>query len=296
MNLHHEAPVSCIEAGFTLRTLSVFSLPELLRAFMHRFLPLLLWCLLPAIAPGQSLWRIPYQPNQVVLETVVPQYETDRFEGGTGAAFLTGTYSLSSHIEGVVELPLSHATAPSTSSTALGNPYVGLGIASTTLPILVEVGARLPLGDDSIAREAATGITDPGRTAAFGRNERSLSALLNVGIFLWPNTSLRLRGGSTYAIFDDAADAIDRDVRLHYGAQLWRQGEPLTIGLTFTGVGVPSDAGSFAANSRHHLGATVLLDFDSIALGPFIGVSLDKTVRDVAPYFVGLTLSLSHTN
>ena len=263
---------------------------------MRLVLPLLLWMLLPVTLLGQSLWRVPYQPSQVVLETIVPQYETDQFEGGTGAAFLTGTFMLSSNLEGVVELPLARATAPSTSSTALGNPYVGVGIASTTMPFLVEVGARLPLGGDTVAREAVTGITDPGRTSAFGRNERSASALVNVGLFLWPNTSLRLRGGGSYAIFDKPAGDIDRDVRLHYGAQLWRNGEFLIIGLTFTGTAIPWDAGSYGANSRHHLGATTLLDVDPIAVGPLVGVSLDTVVRDVAPYFVGLTLSINYND
>lgn len=262
---------------------------------MRILLSLLLWFCLPSLVAAQSIWRMPYQPNQIVLETVLPTYDTDRFEGLTGAAYLTGTWSANDNIEAVAELPVARAQTPGQSGTVLGSPYVGLGLVSSEMPLMLEVGARLPLGtDNALAREAATEVTEPGRTRAFLLNERGVSALGNMSVYLSRRTSFRFRAGLVYGASEEADGSIDKNLRFRYAAQWWRIGDRFGAGFTFTGVAELNDRGSYGSNSLHHLGTSLFVRVGPAHVGVVGGLALDSALRDIAPGFVGLTLSTSY--
>lgn len=260
---------------------------------MRLIFPLCILLLMPLTVAAQSVWRVPYQPNHVVLETVAPTYEADRFEGLTGAAFLTATGSITENIEAIAEVPFARAVTSGATTTTLGNPYVGIGLSSTRRPLLVEIGGRLPLASNNVAREATMQTADPGRTAAFGRNERSASLLTNYSFFLSRRTSLRLRAGAVLAAFDTPSGNAETDFRVRYSAQWWRLGDRFGLGLTVTGRAVLSDAGSLGDTSLHHVGTTALVRLGPAHVGVLAGLSLDTVVRDVAPGFLGLTVSTS---
>ncbi|MFO8099956.1 MAG: hypothetical protein R6T83_10110 [Salinibacter sp.] len=250
-------------------------------------------------AKAQTIWSRPYVPNQVVVEAIVPDAPSD---AGwlSGATFVTGTASLSENIEVAGELPVARYDGSNgRASTALGNPYVGLGVSSTTVPVLLEVGARLPVASSERAGRIGQ-AADMGRLAAFRPEEFSLSALANTRLAVGRTTSLRLRAGGTYASFSipapsdggtAASDSSATAWRLQYDAQLWHEGEQTITGLSVTGRAVISSP----RRTQHHIALSVMPNWARVQPGLMVGTSANDLLGNgtLTP-FAGLTLSLSH--
>ncbi|PSQ63161.1 MAG: hypothetical protein BRD25_04750 [Bacteroidetes bacterium QH_1_61_8] len=137
-------------------------------------------CLLAPTADGQTIWSRPYTPNQVAVEALTP-YATDDAGLLSGGTFFSGTFSLNDNLELATELPVARygaSSSGSSSTTALGNPYVGIGFSSTRTPLLFELGARIPVAEPGDAVRVAESV-DVGRTTAFRPEEFVLSGLLN---------------------------------------------------------------------------------------------------------------------
>lgn len=259
------------------------------------FLIVLLLGLSSPAAQAQTIWSRPYAPNQVAIEAFVPDTpaEAGRFSGAT---FVTGTVSLSDNIEFAGELPISRAggTGEISSTTALGNPYLGFGFSSTTFPVLVEVGTRLPVAPAKRTGRVGRGA-DMGRTAAFRPDEFSLSTLANGRVPVGRRTSVRLRAGATFASFPASTSPSDSNEtawRLQYDAQLWREGEQLLTGLSFTGRAVVSSP----RRTRHHVAFSIMANWPRVQPGFVVGTSVNDLVQDGAfSPFAGLTLSVSYS-
>lgn len=257
---------------------------------MRALFALLLLGLLAVPARGQTIWSRPYQPNQIAVEAVSP--DVDDASVLSGATFLTGTVSLNSNVEISGELPLARlapTTNGSATTTAVGNPYVGLGFSSTRFPILLEIGARLPAAPSNAAARLGQSA-DVGRVPAFQPEEFGLSALLNGRLPVGRNSSLRLRSGFNYASRPDA-DERDGTWRLLYEAQLWREGERLITGFSFAGRAILSTPRS----TQHHAAVSVMGNWRRVQPGLVVGTALNDLVQDgeFTP-FVGLTLSLTY--
>lgn len=259
---------------------------------MRAFVVALLLSAMCLPATGQTLWSRPYQPNQITVETIVPDADGASFF--SGATFITGTASLSENIELQAELPIAHFQPSGTGASAstIGNPYVGLGLSSTATPILLEVGARLPAASSN--RAAGIGAaTDIGRTSAFVPDEFGLSALLNGRYSLGRQSSIRLRSGFAYGSRPSASGSDARRTRwqVHYEAQLWRESNPLLTGLSLLGRHRLDSPGT----SEHLLSLSVMADWPRLQPGVFAGTSLNDLLQQgtFAP-LVGLTLSISY--
>lgn len=245
---------------------------------------------------GQTIWSRPYEANQLVVETFSP----DPPEGSsllTGASFVSGTVALSRKVELAGELPIARYTPAQddlSPTTALGNPYLGLGFSSTRLPILFQFGVRIPSAPINEATLVAESV-DMGRSRAFRPDELSFTGLFNARRSVGRQSSLRFRGGMGYARYASTVDTIEsrmRDWRLHYEVQLWREGDWLLTGWSLTGQAVFSRPRS----TRHHFVVSFMGDWARIQPGVVGGLSLNALLLDerFAP-FVGLTLSITHT-
>lgn len=247
-------------------------------------------------ASGQTPFTRPYLPSVVSVEAVRPAYENDAVGATTGALFLSGSYTLNENTELVAELPLAHASGDGVaSSTAIGNPLIGLALSSTRIPLLVELGGRVPLADGSLAAELGQ-AADYGRGASFLENESQAYLLGNTRITLGEKLSMRLRGGLAFGAFEEdnaAGTAVtQQDFRLRYAVQFWREGDWLIGGLSFTGRGTLTAPGPYDQKSRHHMALTFLLDTGKIAPGITLGVPLNGPDRDVAPFVFGASLEM----
>jgi len=255
---------------------------------------LLLGLLVPS-ADAQTILGRPYVPNQIVVEGIVPD-TPDEASALSGATFFTAAVSLTRNIEMMGELPVARFSADGTqigSTSAVGNPYIGFGLSSTTWPLLIEVGARIPTAPTN----PASGIgraADVGRTAAFGPDEFSFSTLFNTRISMGQRSSLRLRAGTTFASSDEIGPTDENETawRLQYEAQLWDEGERLIKGLSILGRAAVTSPGT----TQHHLSLSVMPNWNRVQPGVVAGFSLNDLVNDgTFSQFVGLTLSISHS-
>lgn len=266
---------------------------------MRALLALFFFCLMAWPADAQTIWSRPYEPGQIAVEAMVPDLPEEA-DFPSGAAYLTGTASLSDNVEFAGELPVArYLPAPevnSPSTTTLGNPYLGLGFSSTSLPFMLEVGTRLPFASSSPALSIGS-ATDIGRTRGFSWNEFSLSALTNTRAMIGRRTSLRFRSGLSYASFsrldETGVETTEQDWRLLYSAQLWREGNDFILGLGFTGRGVLTAPGSYRAKSRHHLVTSIMGNWSTLQPGFLVGLSL-RDFTDEPSFLFGLTVSLSY--
>lgn len=254
-----------------------------------RTIPLLLLIgLLVLPARGQTILSKPYEPNQLSVEAISPDAEGASIL--SGATFLTATVSVTSNITLTGELPLARfdATADGGSSnTAVGNPYVGLGFSGTYLPVLLELGARIPAAPSNTAARFGQ-LADIGRVPAFQPDEFSLSGLLNRRFTVGRNANVRLRSGLSYAS-RPAPNGRDRDWRLLYEAQLWREGERLLTGFSFAGRTPLTNR-----SSQHHAVLSIMGNWRLVQPGIMAGVALNDLVENGAfSPFVGLTLSIT---
>jgi len=256
---------------------------------------LLFGFLFSSAAEAQTIWSRPYEPNQIAIEAVVPDAPDDA-SVLSGATFFTGTISLNDNVELSAELPVarySPATNGVASTTAVGNPYVGFGLSSTRIPLLFRIGARLPTAPSNTASRIGQ-TTDAGRTSAFTPDEFVLSGLLNGRLPIGRNSSLRLRTGLGYASFPSSQAATqgrNRDWRLYYDAQVWREGDLLVTGFSVTGRATLTNPRSTQLNA----GVSVMSNWRFVQPGLVAGTSVNSLVQDseFAP-FVGLTLSITY--
>ncbi len=243
---------------------------------------------------AQTVWSRPYEPNQITIEALAPELPGEDPAFPSGATFLTATRSLNDNLELSVELPLARYAAGGASATAVGNPYVGLGLSSTRRPLLLEVGLRIPVVPSNQALRAGQ-RADLGRTAAFRDEAVSVSGLLNTRLSLGRHTTLRLRAGLTYgSVSADSSAGRSGAWNLPYGAQLWRTGDALIAGLSVVGRPAITDAAD-GRGSAHHAVVSLMLNGARLQPGVLLGTGLDPLVQGGNVAWVGgLTLSVSY--
>lgn len=245
--------------------------------------------------PGmaQTIWSKPYEPNQIAVETFVPD-GAEEASVLSGATFVSATASLSENVELAAEVPFAQydpSTGPS--SSAIGNPFLGLGLSSTTVPLLVQLGTRLPVAPANSATRLGQ-ATDVGRTTAFQPEELAFSALLNGRGELSRNSTLRLRSGVEFSSRPSQSAETNNRIqhwRLYYDAQLWREGDRLLTGLSFGGRALLTSPGTV----RHHAAFSFMGNWNRVQPGLFLGTSVnDLVLRGQFSPLVGLTLSVSY--
>lgn len=256
---------------------------------------LIVFFLVPESATAQTQFTRPYLPSVVSVEVVRPAFEDETLSADTGALFVTGSYTLNENVEVVGELPVARAGGEGLqTTTTLGNPLFGFAFSSTRMPILVEVGGRLPVAKDNLAARLG-GTADYGRGSAFLQDERQVYLLGNTRYQFSQQVSIRVRGGLVYSVFEnevDGAQRTEKDLRLRYSAQAWREGDWLLLGVTFNGRGTTTAPGGYGGKSTHHVAATAIVDIGKIAPGVTVGVPLDGSARDVAPFIFGFSVDV----
>lgn len=256
---------------------------------------LLLMSLCAETAMAQTQFTRPYLPSVVSVEVVRPAFEDETLSADTGAMFVTGSYTLNENVEIVAELPVARAGGEGLqTTTSLGNPLLGFAFSSTRMPILVELGGRLPVAQDNVATRLGQ-TADYGRGSAFLQDERQVYLLGNTRYQFSQKVSIRVRGGLVYSVFENEVDGVQRtekDLRLRYSAQAWREGNWLVLGLTFNGRGTTTAPGGYGSKSTHHVATTAILDIGKIAPGVTVGVPLDGSARDVAPFLLGFSVDV----
>lgn len=263
----------------------------------------LAWLGASSPSTAQSLWTKPYTPNQVTLELLQPALDVapnEELSFLTGAAVLGGSFLLNDRTTLVAELPFAHYRAeigaddPTTvTESAIGNPYVGLGVSSTRVPLLIELGVRLPLVTDSNTATWAGAASDLDHSEAFAPHQLAAQALLNTRWELSRTTSVRLRGGPLLTV-PTQDDGASTELFARYSAQGWYEGDRYVLGLGLTGRALITEGDlGFADRTTHQLGATLIFNFSRIQPGLLLRAPLNGPGSDDVDLVVGVTLSTS---
>ena len=248
-----------------------------------------------APAQAQTVLSRPYEPNQIAVEAIIPEFPSDGVSFWSGGMFLSFTRSFNDNLELVTELPMARYAAGATSATAVGNPYIGLGLSSTRNPILLELGVRVPAVPSNQALQAGR-RADAGRTAAFRDEAFSASTLLNGRLAIGRRTTLRLRTGLSYASENRPnADGRKGAWRLPYSAQLWRNGDQFLTGFSVVGRPVLTDSPLNEGRSTHRAVVSFMLNGETVQPGVLLGTGLNALFSDGEFRWIGgLTLSISY--
>jgi len=263
---------------------------------------LLLVALMPATR-AQSLWSTPYVPNQITLEVLQPTLQsapTEDISVLTSASTLWGGYLLTNRTTVVIGMPVAHYQStlegePSmdVTKTQIGNPYVGVGVSSTRVPLLVELGVRLPLAPDASAATRAGQATDLVHREAFAPNLFSAQIIANARWNWTRRFGLRLRGGPLLTAPTQGAPGTT-EVYARYGVQAWQEGDRIVAGVGLMGRALLSErGGSFGDRTTHQATGMLILNLPRVQPGVLIRLPINDPSDTDIDVVAGLTLSVT---
>lgn len=252
-------------------------------------------------ASAQSIWTSQISESSVGVEWLRPSMsgggETTFF---TSSLFLSGRVGVSSQLQVVGDLPISHfgldADFVEASETAVGNPYVGIAWAALGGPTTWEVGMRLPLASSDNLGLFTGFIADVDRMEAFTAD---VFSLLVHGNYWYRNASgfgMRLRGGPSVQVYTGGEDfADDAELLLNYSAQgLYEAGTRVQISAGATGRMIVSEKDiNLAERSFHQLGAGVVSNFGRFHPGIHLRIPIDTELNDIYDFVVGINVIMS---
>lgn len=258
--------------------------------------------LVPA-SRAQSLWSTPYVPNQITLEVLQPTLQsapTEDISLLTGASTLWGSYLLTDRTTVVVGMPVARyrstlESEPSTdvAETQIGNPYVGVGMSSTRVPLLVELGVRLPLAPDASAATRAGQATDLVHREAFAPNLFSAQIIANARWNWTRRFGLRFRGGPLLTTPTQDAPGTT-EIYARYGVQAWQEGDRIVAGVGLMGRALLSERGaSFGDRTTHQATGTLIWNLPSVQPGLLLRLPINDPSGTDVDVVVGLTLSVA---
>jgi len=257
----------------------------------------------PRTSEAQSLWSTPYKPNQMAIEVLQPSLDAvpeEDISVLTGAASLWGSFLLTDRTTLTAGLPMARYasdtdgdTPVSITESQIGNPYVGVGVSSTRVPLLVEWGVRLPLASDSSAATWAGTGADLVHREAFAPDLFSTQLILNSRWELTRVAGVRFRGGPLLTVPTADNDGT-AELFLRYGAQAWYEGDRYILGAGFTGRALVTERGTaFSDRTTHQVSGTVILNLPLVQPGLLLRTPLNGPGSDDVSLVVGLTLSIT---
>ena len=253
---------------------------------------------------AQSVWTGPPEhADRVSVEWLKPVFD----DGGT-ASFLpssllvSGTVTASDRLMIVGELPVSYTRTEAvnafgetqtTSSTTVGNPYLGIELRGRSAPFFLELGGRVPTVDDPAFFSSVVGtLTDLNRLGTYAVDQVPVQLIGNYHYTPSSSVSVRLRGGPE-AFFPAGERAPTGAMVLTYGAQAWYRGTSLGAGLGVTGrwrtTAVDAD---FREASLHQLSASLRYTVGRFRPGLLVRVPVEEALRGVLPVVVGITMTV----
>ncbi len=270
---------------------------------------------------------------QVSLQWTRPSFDSNDLAGEVSTSTLTsrlvvaGQYPISPRTRLVADLPIGHfgiddedaGEADGTSSTEVGNPYLGVHTRYGDGSSLAEgwaagAGVRLPLA--SMPDEAETpeefrqGLVD-----LLALLTSSISDLSRVEAFL-PDTFTargyggytarsgeglagRLRTGLSLLVPTENGDERDNIVLFDYGGRAWYDGDPLRVGFGLGGrTNLNTDEEginieNLDERSRFYLDAALQAQFDQVRPGLILRVPLSEEASDALDYAAGVSLTVT---
>ncbi len=253
-----------------------------------------------ATAEAQSIWTDRSSDRAIGVELLAPNF------GGNSTVYsgyvltLSSRIALSNSLRLVIEAPFAHGTITTSSSSLsqniVGNPYLGLEIATRKPFLYMEVGARIPIVSDEQDIATTIGVrSDIDRFEAYAPNIVQISGAVNIQPVITSGLGFRLRIGPTYDIGirqpSNTVTTQSSDLYLLYSEQLYYKNELVNIGLGLTGRTILTNA---RTNDR-------TVDMFEVAAKMYIGkfepgmtmrLPLDQSLSNVLDFTYGFTVEM----
>jgi hypothetical protein len=250
-------------------------------------------------ASGQPFW-IPREGKQAILfERLGPSIEGTDQSFLSAAYYLSGRFTVSDGIAVVGELPYAHFKSKTeviglgtfeVSSSTIGNPYLGMEVGSSGMPIFGELGVSIPLSDRDEEEAWSLGLlADLKRWNAFLPKAAFVDAAFNVREVTDSKIEYRLRFAPELLIPTDS-DLYDTELFATYAWAIGYHGSFLRFGTALSGRILFTEDSNLGEQSINQFEAHADIGDWSIRPGLDLHLPLDTWGTDV-PVVLGFSVS-----
>ena len=251
---------------------------------------------LSPLSQAQSFWLDQRGEKLVSIELLKPRLDGGGTTLASSAVFFAGRFPIGQGISVAAELPLSHfgyeSSFASESHTAVGNPYVGLRMRSSSSPWQAAFGVRLPLASDENPG-LITGLNaDFDRFEAFTPELSAIQFDVNY-LFEHPSgfsTSVRAAPSIMIPARESGGDT---ELFIAYSAMGWQRHGRVRAGAGMSGRLLASQPGlSIEERSVHQLGLSVIGTFGSVQPGLHFRLPVDEEFSRFVDYVIGMNVAV----
>jgi hypothetical protein len=261
-------------------------------------------------AASQSFWLDTGRDASLALEVLKPSFDAEMLGPETKVSFLTSATFLSARaplsprVRIAFDLPIAHyrfrasyqGHAFDESDTAIGNPYLGLEHTARSVPLMTEIGVRLPLAPKTNGAVGVGALTDFDRLEAFMPENATISLAANYFHENADGLRFRARVGPSVALYTgrrveyagrhypDAAELF-----LNYAAKVWYRTPQAELGTGLSGRTWVSEASSLTEDRFwHHFGLWASAHLGRVSPGVHFRLPLNQDVQEVVNFVVGV--------
>lgn len=254
-------------------------------------IPSLLLLLTATPAVGQSIWIDRGSPNTLMFEVLKPSFDNLDEDFGTTTWLLTGRFEVARRVALAAGVQLANIEANSSSSTTIGNPYLGLEFGPAEQGFSGELGLNFPTAseDDDLVASLSGVFSDVDRWESFFPSIVPVTAAANYRHVSADRLLVRGRLGSSLWIPEHDGDV---EMFLLHGIWLGYEGRSARVAGGWSGRTLVTDEGVFGEDNVYHQ-LSVVADFGSWQVRP--GASLRVPLNNDLDDIVGVTFGI-HMN
>jgi hypothetical protein len=237
----------------------------------------------------QMPWTSHLPAKGVALDFLRPKFDGAETSLTSAAAYLSGRFPIGGAYSLHFELPFAHLGASGTSSTTLGNPYIGL--EAPMGQVTYEAGFRPALTSDDESAAIIGLFSDVSRFEAFTPHVATLSGRITYRN--QTNTGVTVEAGAGPSVWIGTAGG-DTEVILHHYASFGYRGAAAWTAVGFGGLfSLTSDDGGLAERTIYQIGASLGLTRGSVRPALHAIVPLDDAVSGAVNFVIGLGAAVS---
>ena len=236
----------------------------------------------------QMPWTSHLPERGIAFDFLRPKFDVGGTSLTTGAAYLSARFPTGGGFAVRAQVPFAHLSASGVSSSAFGNPYIGL--ESTRGRVEYGLGFRPALTpDDEFAGEVGL-FTDITQLEAWVPHLATLAGTVTYRNQTSTGMTVELGGGPSAWIPTDGGDT---ELILNHHGSIGHRGSKVWMGLGLGGVLVMTEEGDFGERSFYQLGASVGLTQGQVRPALHVLLPLDDAITSDVDFVIGLGVAIA---
>ncbi|MGH7608281.1 MAG: hypothetical protein ACREME_13190 [Gemmatimonadales bacterium] len=242
---------------------------------------------------AQMPWTANLPPHGGALDLLRPKLRG----GGTSltslAAYASARLPLGPRTTLRFELPVATVSTDLSSSTSLGNPYLGLEFGDTT-GLVLDAGFRGPLASESEFAAELGALSDITRFEAFVPNTVTFAARARYRFQDPGGSGFQFEAGGGPSFFISTKGGADPDMVLHHHMAAGYRGPNLWWAVAFAGwTLITEDAGGVGERTLNEVGASVGLTRGTARPALHLIVPLDDGYNEEVGIVLGIGIAFT---